>query len=82
AKPRSADRDATGLLSYRGDMVNGLDADDTAREHDASRLVRAYANAAAAMNLVRSLTASGTADLHRVHEWNMEFVAGSPAGAR
>ncbi|MEH6623700.1 MAG: 3-deoxy-7-phosphoheptulonate synthase class II [Dietzia maris] len=82
AKPRSADRDGTGLLSYRGDMVNALEPDEAAREHDASRLVRAYANAAAAMNLVRSLTASGTADLHRVHEWNMEFVAGSPAGAR
>src|SRR5699024_5250304 len=82
AKPRSADRDGAGLLSYRGDMVNGLEADEKSREHDPSRLVRAYANADAAMNLVRSLTASGTADLHRVHEWNMEFVAGSPAGAR
>ena len=53
AKPRSADRDGAGLLSYRGDMVNGLEADEQAREHDPSRLVRAYANAAAAMNLVR-----------------------------
>ena len=80
--PRAAARDAAGLLSYRGDMVNGLEADEAARAHDPSRLVRAYANAAAAMNLVRALTASGTADLHRVHEWNMEFVADSPAGAR
>src|SRR5699024_9702744 len=47
AKPRSSDRDGTGLLSYRGDMVNALEADETAREHDPSRLVRAYANAAA-----------------------------------
>ena len=82
AKPRSADRDSSGLLSYRGDMVNGFAADDAARAHDPARLVRAYANASAAMNLVRALTASGTADLHRVHEWNMEFVAQSPAGAR
>lgn len=82
AKPRSADRDSTGLLSYRGDMVNGFAADEASRAHDPSRLVRAYANASAAMNLVRALTASGTADLHRVHEWNMEFVAQSPAGAR
>ena len=82
AKPRSSDTDGSGLLSYRGDMVNGLEPTEAARVHDPSRLVRAYANAAAAMNLVRSLTSSGTADLHRVHEWNMEFVAQSRAGAR
>lgn len=52
------------------------------REHDASRLVRAYANASAAMNLVRALTSSGLASLHLVHDWNREFVRTSPAGAR
>ena len=81
AKPRSANTDALGLLSYRGDMVNGFLADEKARVHDPSRLVRAYANAAAAMNLVRALTGS-EADLHRVHDWNREFVRTSPAGAR
>ena len=81
AKPRSADTDALGLLSYRGDMINGLEADATARVHDPSRLVRAYANAAAAMNLVRALTGS-EARLARVHDWNREFVRTSPAGAR
>ena len=59
AKPRSADVDALGLRSYRGDMINGLAPDAAAREHDPSRLVRAYANASAAMNLVRALTSSG-----------------------
>lgn len=82
AKPRSSDTDSMGLLSYRGDMVNSLTATAAERVHDPSRLIRAYANAAAAMNLVRSLTSSGIADLHRVHEWNMEFVAQSSAGAR
>ena len=43
-------------------------------EHDPSRLVRAYANASAAMNLVRALTSSGLASLHLVHDWNREFV--------
>ncbi|NLG47032.1 class II 3-deoxy-7-phosphoheptulonate synthase [Gordonia sp. (in: high G+C Gram-positive bacteria)] len=81
AKPRSADTDALGLLSYRGDMVNGLDANEAARVHDPSRLVRAYANASAAMNLVRALTAS-EARLDRVHDWNRQFVRTSPAGAR
>jgi 3-deoxy-7-phosphoheptulonate synthase len=82
AKPRSSDIDALGLKSYRGDMVNGFAADASVREHDPSRLVRAYANASAAMNLTRALTASGLASLHLVHDWNREFVRTSPAGAR
>lgn len=82
AKPRSADIDALGLKSYRGDMVNGFAADAAVREHDPSRLVRAYANASAAMNLVRALTSSGLASLELVHDWNREFVRTSPAGAR
>ncbi|WP_099025015.1 class II 3-deoxy-7-phosphoheptulonate synthase [Mycolicibacterium palauense] len=82
AKPRSSDTDALGLKSYRGDMVNGFAPDAAIREHDPSRLVRAYANASAAMNLVRALTSSGLASLHQVHDWNREFVRTSPAGAR
>ncbi|MBF6357241.1 3-deoxy-7-phosphoheptulonate synthase class II [Nocardia higoensis] len=82
AKPRSSDIDAKGLKSYRGDMVNSLVDDPALREHDPSRLVRAYANASAAMNLVRALTSAGMADLHKVHDWNRDFVAKSPAGAR
>ena len=82
AKPRSSDIDALGLRSYRGDMINGFAPDAAAREHDPSRLVRAYANASAAMNLVRALTSSGLASLHLVHDWNREFVRTSPAGAR
>ena len=82
AKPRSADVDALGLKSYRGDMVNGFAPDAAVRAHDPSRLVRAYANASAAMNMVRALTSSGLASLHLVHDWNREFVRTSPAGAR
>ena len=53
------------------------------RDHDASRLVRAYANASAAMNLVRALTVVGTGRrCTQVHDWNREFVRTSPAGAR
>jgi 3-deoxy-7-phosphoheptulonate synthase len=82
AKPRSAELDALGLPSYRGDMVNGFAADAAVRAHDPSRLLRAYGNAAAAMNLVRALTSSGLASLNLVHDWNREFVRISPAGAR
>ncbi|WKD57349.1 Phospho-2-dehydro-3-deoxyheptonate aldolase AroG [Corynebacterium capitovis DSM 44611] len=82
AKPRSSDLDANGLPNYRGDIVNGVEPTPESRAHDPARMVRAYANASAAMNLVRALTASGTADLHNIHDWNRQFVANSPAGAR
>lgn len=82
AKPRSAPTDALGLPSYRGDIVNSIAADPAARVADPSRMVRAYANASAAMNLVRALTATGMADLTMVHDWNKDFVRTSPAGER
>lgn len=82
AKPRSSDLDANGLPNYRGDIVNGVEATAEARRHDPARMIRAYANSSAAMNLVRALTTSGTADLRSLHQWNREFVTNSPAGAR
>lgn len=82
AKPRSADLDANGLPNYRGDIVNGVEPTEASRRPDPARMIRAYANSSAAMNLVRSLTSSGTADLYRLHEWNREFVSNSRAGAR
>ena len=38
AKPRSAATDAAGLPSYRGDMVNALEATEEARRADPGRL--------------------------------------------
>ena len=82
AKPRSNSTDALGLPSYRGDMVNSLAASEEARRHDPSRLIRAYANASATMNLSRALTSGGMAALAQVHDWNKDFVLNSPAGER
>jgi 3-deoxy-7-phosphoheptulonate synthase len=82
AKPRSNDTDALGLPSYRGDIINSLSTNAQARIPDPGRMVRAYANASAAMNLVRSVTGAGMGDLASVHEWNQEFVATSRAGER
>ena len=82
AKPRSAPIDALGLPSYRGDIVNSLAANPEARLPDPSRMVRAYANAGAAMNLVRALTGTDMADLTLVHDWNKDFVRTSAAGVR
>ena len=82
AKPRSSPVDALGLPSYRGDIVNALTPERAARVPDPSRMIRAYANAGAAMNLVRALTATGMADLTMVHDWNKDFVRESRAGER
>src|SRR5579875_4012181 len=82
AKPRSAEHDSDGLPSYRGDMINALAPDVASRRHDPGRMIRAYANAAAAMNLARAVTSAGLADLHHLQEWNMDFVRRSAAGER
>ncbi|GBG37736.1 phospho-2-dehydro-3-deoxyheptonate aldolase [Mycobacterium montefiorense] len=65
-----------------GDLVHSADSGEAARRPDPSRLVRAYANSTATMNLVRALTIDGTADLHRVHDWNKDFLRSSAASAR
>jgi len=49
---------------------------------DPERLVQAYHQSASTLNLVRAFTKGGFADLTRVHAWNQEFVASSPAGQR
>ncbi|CAM3127002.1 class II 3-deoxy-7-phosphoheptulonate synthase [Stackebrandtia soli] len=81
-KPRSAMTDALGLPVYRGDMLNSLEANAEARRVDPQRMIRAYANAAAAMNMLRAYLSAGTADLRAVHHWNKDFVKNSPAGER
>jgi 3-deoxy-7-phosphoheptulonate synthase len=85
AKPRSADTETQGgttLPAYRGDIVNGMEFSEAARRPDPQRMVQAFSQAAATLNLLRAFAQGGYADLHRVHSWNQGFVAGSPAGER
>ena len=84
AKPRSAPTEAlidgVELPSYRGDIINGIDFErGRSRAPDPERLVRAYNQAAATLNLLRAFAQGGFADLHKVHQWNLEFVSGAPA---
>jgi len=81
-KPRSSDVDALGLPAYRGDMINSLSPVAEARVPDPQRMIRAYANSAAAMNMLRAYVAGGLADLHAVHDWNRDFVRTSKFGER
>ncbi len=85
AKPRSSESETQSgqtLPSYRGDIINGLDFDAAAREPDPQRMVQAYSQSAATLNLLRAFAQGGYADLHRVHAWNQDFVADSPQGER
>lgn len=85
AKPRSSDVetvDAVSLPSYRGDAVNALEFDETARVPDPDRLLAVYHHSATTLNLLRAMVGGGYADLTRVHQWNREFVADSPQGVR
>jgi 3-deoxy-7-phosphoheptulonate synthase len=81
-KPRSSATDALGLPAYRGDMINSLDPTPEARVADPQRMVRVYANASSAMNMLRAYLGGGMGDLHAVHDWNKGFVRTSAAGQR
>src|SRR4051794_3934507 len=85
AKPRSSDIeeiDGVALPSYRGDIVNRLEFEATARRPDPQRQLQAYAQAAATLNLLRAFTQGGYASLTRVHQWTMGFLDRSPQGER
>jgi 3-deoxy-7-phosphoheptulonate synthase len=85
AKPRSSPTEVMGgveLPSYRGDIVNGIEFTPQARQPDPERLVQSYNQSAATLNLLRAFAQGGFADLHKVHRWNLEFVADSPLGHR
>ena len=85
AKPRSAPSeniDSVELPSFRGHAVNDFAFDATSRQPDPKRLVRAYHQSTATLNLIRALTKGGFADLNRIHVWNQEFVAESRQGQR
>lgn len=85
AKPRSAPTETRGgdtLPSYLGDIVNDIEFDAAARAPDPERLLRAYAQASASLNMLRSLADGGYADLNNIHRWTLDYVAGSPNNAR
>jgi 3-deoxy-7-phosphoheptulonate synthase len=85
AKPRSdafEERDGVSLDAFRGHIVNGDDFTAEARRPDPERLLGAYHQSVATLNLLRAFTTGGFAALSRVHAWNQEFVANSLEGKR
>ncbi|HUS61069.1 MAG TPA: 3-deoxy-7-phosphoheptulonate synthase class II [Acidimicrobiales bacterium] len=85
AKPRSSSFetiDGQRLPSFRGHMVNDDLPDLAARIPDPERMVTAYHQSAATLQLLRQFTKGGFADLSEVHSWNKGFVASSREGVR
>ncbi|GJL93319.1 class II 3-deoxy-7-phosphoheptulonate synthase [Hyphococcus sp.] len=81
AKPRSSPTESVEgatLPSYRGDNINGMEFDAAARAPDPQRLLKAYGQSAATLNLIRAFAYGGYADLRNVQKWNLEFVSGNP----
>ena len=82
AKPRSAPTEVVEgveLPSYRGDIINGFDFTSAARVPDPQRMLMAYTQAAATLNLLRAFSTGGYADMHRVQSWISDFTGGPEA---
>ncbi|CDF84994.1 Phospho-2-dehydro-3-deoxyheptonate aldolase 1,chloroplastic [Pseudomonas knackmussii B13] len=85
AKPRSAGEETIGgvtLPAYRGDIINGIGFDEASRVPDPQRLLQAYHQSTATLNLLRAFAQGGFADLHEVHQWNLDFIANSALGEK
>ncbi|MXO66853.1 class II 3-deoxy-7-phosphoheptulonate synthase [Altericroceibacterium endophyticum] len=81
AKPRSSQTETQGdvtLPSYFGDIINGIDFTADSRRNDPERMIRAYSQAAATLNLLRAFAGGGYANLRQVHQWTLDFVDRSP----
>ncbi|MEN2494163.1 MAG: Phospho-2-dehydro-3-deoxyheptonate aldolase [Hyphomicrobiaceae bacterium hypho_1] len=81
AKPRSSPFEKKGdieLPSYRGDIINGSEFNAEIREPEPDRQLQAYRQSASTLNLIRAFSIGGFADLDRVHQWTLSFLADSP----
>lgn len=85
AKPRSEPSETINgvtLPIYRGDNINGVEFTAASRTPDPQRMMQAYHQSSATLNLLRAFAHGGYADLHRVTGWMLDFVANSPAQQR
>ena len=85
AKPRSSPKeeiDGVELESYKGDIINDMEFTESSRMPDPQRMIRAYTQSAATLNLLRAFAKGGFSDLNKVHQWNMGFVDESPQGKK
>ncbi|MBN7756156.1 3-deoxy-7-phosphoheptulonate synthase class II [Nitratireductor aquimarinus] len=85
AKPRSSDNETKGdvvLPSYRGDIINGIEFEESSRIPDPARQEMVYRQSAATLNLLRAFAQGGFANLDNVHKWMLGFLSDSPQAER
>lgn len=85
AKPRSSDTeiiDGVEYPSYRGDIINDIEANEKARQPNPKKLLKAYNQSAATLNLLRAFARGGMADLNKVHQWNLNYMKNHSLGAK
>jgi 3-deoxy-7-phosphoheptulonate synthase len=85
AKPRSSPVEKRGnveLPVYRGDIINGTDFTAESRVPNPLRLLQAYRQSAATLNLLRAFATGGYANLGNVRQWMLGFVKDSPQSRR
>ncbi|CAN6567848.1 unnamed protein product [Malus baccata var. baccata] len=85
AKPRSAEfeeKDGVKLPVYKGDNINGDVFYEKNRNPEPQRLIRAYSQSAATLNLLRAFAIGGYAAMQRVTQWNLDFVEHIEQGDR
>ena len=79
AKPRSAPtevKEGVELPSYRGDIINELAFTPEGRIPNPGKMLQAYTQAAATLNLLRAFSTGGFADMRQVHAWTLGFADG------
>ena len=85
AKPRSSDTeiiDGIEYPSYRGDIVNDIATDIKSRVPNPKKLLKAYNQSAATLNLLRAFARGGMADLNKVHSWNLNYMKDHTLGEK
>jgi 3-deoxy-7-phosphoheptulonate synthase len=85
AKPRSSDFeeiDGVKYPSYRGDIVNNIEANLQKRLPNPKKLLKAYNQSAATLNLLRAFARGGMADLNKVHQWNLDYMKNHTLGEK
>lgn len=70
------------LPIYQGDIINGDAFDEKGREPDPRRLLKAYSQSAATLNLLRAFATGGYASIDRVTRWNLDFLDHREQGVR
>ena len=82
AKPRSSSVeviDGLELPSYRGDIINERTFSEAARTPNPTKMLQAYTQSAATLNLLRAFSTGGYADVHQVHSWTLGFTESDQA---